>query len=154
MTGILIKSDRLDTLTAACAGVNNWLAGIPHDAWTNLVEGTWTVKDLVGHLAAWSDLILDQIDALAQNAPDRIQRIDIDRWNASQIHMRRDWSAARIRREWDQTAERARRTVERLPAEMWAREALVPWKDGPISLDDLLDLWILHITQHQTAWKG
>ncbi len=78
------------------------------NSWSSLVEGSWTVKDLVGHLAVWSDLLLDQIEALSQNAPENIQQIDIDHWNAAQISARKDWSVIQVRKEWEQSTMRAR----------------------------------------------
>jgi len=147
------QSDRLASLTASCAKVEKWLAGISDDSWSSLVEGSWTVKDLVGHLAVWSDLLLDQIEALSQNAPENIQQIDIDHWNAAQISARKDWSVIQVRKEWEQSTMRARSLVKHLPDEMWSCRAVVPWTKEHVSLGDLLDLWLLHIKQHQNAWE-
>jgi len=147
------QSDRLASLTASCEKVEKWLAGILDDSWLSLVEGSWTVKDLVGHLAVWSDLLLDQIEALSQNAPDRIEQIEIDHWNAAQISARSGWSVTKVRKEWEQSARRACSIVKRLSDEMWSHRAIVPWTEKPVSLDDLLDLWLLHIKQHQNAWE-
>jgi hypothetical protein len=147
------QADRLDTITASCATVTEWLNGIQDESWANQAEGSWTVKDLVGHLAAWSDLLLDQIEALAQNTPDKIKRIDINDWNEAQITARRDWTVAKVRQEWEQSTTRARSIIERLPDDMWTRRTPVPWAKEPVSLQDLLDLWNLHITQHQDAWE-
>ena len=153
MTGLLKQADQIYTINASCTQVERWLNGIPDDSWSNLIEGSWTVKDLVGHLAVWSDLLLDQIEALAQNNPDKIHRVDIDKWNVAQISARSGWSVARVRKEWERSTMRARNIVMRIPGEMWTRRTVVPWTDEQVSLDDLLDLWNLHITQHQNAWK-
>ena len=148
------RTDWITIITASSTKVENWLAGISDEAWLSLIEGTWTIKDLVGHLAVWSDLLLDQIEALAQNTPDKIQQIDIDHWNAAQIAARSDWSVAKTRKEWKQSAMRARSIVKRLPEEMLSRQAFVPWTKEPVSIEDLLDLWLLHITQHHNAWEA
>jgi hypothetical protein len=147
------KADRIDLVAASVAKVEKWLTGMSDESWSSMIEGMWTAKDLVGHLAVWSDLLLDQIEALAQNTGAAIQQIDIDQWNAAQITLRSDWSIAKVRKEWAQSTMRAQRFVKRLPDEIWSRRAVVPWTKEPVSLDDLLNLWLHHITQHQDAWE-
>ena len=153
MSSFKKQTDRIAHITVSGAKVEKWLNGMSDQSWLNLIEGRWTVKDLVGHLSVWSDLLLDQIEALAQNTPDKIQHIDIEHWNAAQITARSDWSVAKVRKEWEQSTMRAGSIVKRLPDEMWSRRAVVPWTKESVSLEDLLDLWLLHITQHQDAWE-
>ena len=88
-------------LDISYAKVASWLSAIPDEHWLDQIEGDWTVKDLVGHLAAWSNLLLDQIEALAQGNPEEIKEINIDSWNAAQIALRSSWSTAAIRGEWE-----------------------------------------------------
>jgi hypothetical protein len=147
------KADRIAHVAASVAKVEKWLTGMSDESWSSMIEGMWTAKDLVGHLAVWSDLLLDQIEALAQNTPDIIQQIDIDHWNAAQITLRSDWSIAKVRKEWEQSMMRARSLIKRLPDEIWSYRAVVPWTKEPVSLDELLNLWLLHITQHQDVWE-
>jgi hypothetical protein len=147
------KADRIGRVEASVAKVEKWLTGMSDESWSNMIEGMWTAKDLVGHLAVWSDLLLDQIEALAQNTNAIIQEIDIDQWNAAQITVRSDWSIAKVRKEWEQSTMRARSIVKRQPDEIWSSRAVVPWTIEPVSLDELLDLWLLHITQHQDGWE-
>jgi hypothetical protein len=108
------KADRILLIEASVAKVQKWLTGMSEESWLSMVEGNWTAKDLVGHLAAWSDLLLDQIEALAQNTNAIIQLIDIDHWNAAQITLRSDWSITKVRKEWEQSTVRARSVVMRL----------------------------------------
>lgn len=140
-------------ITASSAGFEKWLARMPEGAWLNQIEGTWTIKDLVGHLAAWSNLLLDQIEALVENNAEKIHLVDIDRWNEAQVSARKEWRAAEVRREWDQSMMRARRIVNSLSQKNLSHRAVVPWTKELVSVEDLLNLWILHLTQHQEAWK-
>jgi hypothetical protein len=147
------KADRIGPVEASVAKVEKWLTGMSDGSWSSIIEGMWTAKDLVGHLAVWSNLLLDQIEALAQNTNATIQEIDIDQWNAAQITLRSDWSITKVRKEWEQSTMRARSIVKRLPDEIWSSRAVVPWTKEPVSLDELLDLWLQHITQHQDGWE-
>ena len=140
-------------LNTSCARVESWLSGIPDEHWLDPIEGGWTIKDLIGHLAAWSNLLLNQIEALAQGNPDAIKQIDIDSWNAAQIAVRRDWSIAKIRKQWQQSSQRAQKIVAKLPAEAFGHRWQVAWAKEPVKIKDLLDLWLLHLRQHQEAWE-
>lgn len=91
-------------LNASSAKVESWLSKIPDEHWLKHIESDWTVKDLIGHLAAWSNLLLDQIETLAQGNPEKIKQIDIDSWNAAQLAVRSGWSIAKIRKEWNNQA--------------------------------------------------
>ncbi len=126
---------------------------MPDDLWLNPVESDWTVKDLIGHLAAWSNLLLDQIEALLNGNAEKIEQIDIDRWNAAQVALRRDWPIAQIRREWQQSHRRAQTIVEQLPATAYTQHWPVAWAEEPVTINDLLHLWLLHLEQHQQAWQ-
>ena len=140
-------------LNAACAQVESWLSAVPDEYWLDPIAGDWTVKDLIGHLSAWSNLLLDQIEALAQGNPEKIKQIDIDSWNAAQIARRRDWPIAKIRQEWQQSNQRAQAVVAQIPPETFSQRRQVAWAADPIAINDLLDLWLLHLEQHEEAWE-
>jgi len=147
----------LARIKAASAEVERRLTGLPDDAWFDVIEGTWTAKDVIGHLTAWSDRLLDEAEALARGDADAIQAVDIDAWNAAQVTARRDWLVEQVRAAWEKTVRRALRVVARLSAadEMACRWP-VPWTDEPVSPADLLDLWLIHIEQHReslSAWR-
>ncbi len=141
---------------ATGAEVSRLLAGVPEAAWLDVTEGTWTVKDIVGHLAAWSDLLMDGVEALVQGRADTVQTVDIDAWNADQIAARRDWTVAQVRSVWEKALARALDLARRLPREEMDRQSPAPWIDGPTSPADVFDLWLLHVEQHRdglAAWR-
>ena len=143
-------------IRAADAEVSRLLASVPDDAWLDVAEGSWTAKDVVGHLAAWSDLLMDGVEALVQGRADAVPTVDVDAWNAEQIAARRDWTVARVRLAWEEALARALRLASQLsPAEM-GRQRPASWTEGPTSPSDVFDLWLLHIEQHQdglAAWQ-
>lgn len=138
-------------IEAASAEVGGWLTGLPDNAWLDVVEGTWTARDVIGHLAAWSDHLLGEAEALARGDAEAIQAVDIDAWNAAQVAVRRDWPVEKVRAAWKATGRRALRVVARLSADEMARRWRVAWTDEPVSPADLLDLWLVHIEQHREA---
>jgi len=135
----------------AGAEVASKLTELPDAAWLEVVEGTWTAKDVIAHLAAWSDYLLDEVEALVRGDTGAIQAVDIDDWNAAQIAVRREWPAEKARAAWEATVRRALHVVAQLPADEMARRRRVAWTDAPVSPADLLDLWLLHIEQHRES---
>ncbi len=138
-------------IEAANAEVERWLTGLPDKAWLDVVAGTWTAKDVIGHLATWSEHLLDEVEALARGDADAIQAVDIDAWNATQIAIRRDWPVEKVQAAWETTVERALRVAAWLSADEMARHWRVPWADELVSPADLLDLWLVHIEQHRES---
>ncbi len=117
----------------AGAEVASKLTELPDDAWLEMVEGAWTLKDVISHLAAWSDLLLDEVELLVQGHAEAIQVLDIERWNATQVAARRDWPADRVWAAWEATVRRALDVVTQLPADEIARGRRVAWTDEPVS---------------------
>ena len=143
-------------IRAVGAEVSRLLAGVSEDAWLEVAEGTWTAKDVVGHLAVWSDLLLDGVEALVQNRAKVIQTVEIDAWNADQIAARRDWTVAQVRSAWEEALERALRLASQLSPDEMSRSSPASWSEGPTSPSDVFDLWLLHIAQHRdglAAWR-
>ena len=147
-------ADWIARISISSAEVNAWLVGVSEKHWLNLVEETWTIKDLIGHLAAWSDFLVDQIDALVQGNFDKIKRIDIDHWNAAQIAVRRSRSVVEIRKEWERAVQRTQNVITQLPEEIFACRWSVAWSKEPVTIEDLLNLWLLHLQQHQEVWES
>ena len=144
-------------IEAAAAEVGGLLVGVPEDAWLDVAEGSWTAKDVVGHLAAWSDLLMDGVEALVQNRADDVQIVDIDAWNADQIAALRDWTVAQVRSAWEEALTRALCLASQLSPDEMSRPRPAPWTEGPTSPSDVFDLWLLHVEQHcagLAAWQA
>ena len=135
----------------AAAGIEGLLTNVDEDAWSDIVEESWTAKDVVGHLTAWSDLLIDGAEALAQGDTQSIEGVDIDEWNAVQIRERRDWSVRRVQAAWQASVRRACSLAEGISTENGSRRQSVSWSDDPVSIDDVFAVWLLHIEQHRDA---
>lgn len=141
----------LRRVETARAEVERLLQGALESAWLETAEGTWTVKDVVGHLAAWSELLLDGVEAVVRGEAEAIQPVDVDAWNAEQIAARQAQPVQQVRAAWMATTERAAVTAAQLSVDQWACRQAVPWADRPMSPSDLYDLWLDHIEQHHAA---
>jgi hypothetical protein len=137
--------------------VSGLLAGVPKDAWLDVAEGNWTAKDVVGHLAAWSDLLMDGVEALVQDRADAVQVVDVDAWNADQIAARQDWTVAQVQSAWEEALARALLLASQLSPDEMSSPRPAPWTEGPTSPSDVFDLWLLHVEQHcagLAAWRA
>ncbi len=133
---------------AAIDGVDDWVGWV-QSRWDESPGTAWTNQELLGHLCAWSDFLLDQVEALVGDRAEAIPRIDVDAWNAEQIDARRGWSPEQSVAEWRRTARRAADLGTRVPALVDGRQWRVAWSPSPVSVADLLDLWLAHFGQHR-----
>jgi hypothetical protein len=131
------------------AMVEAWIAGLGTRR-DEPTETAWRDQDLLGHLSAWSDLLFDQVEALVAGRPGTIAAIDVDTWNAEQVERRRGRTAREAVDEWRRAARRAEEVVRGLSAEARRRRWAVAWSVSPVTIDDLLTLWTVHIEQHRS----
>jgi hypothetical protein len=135
--------------------VNAWMERIDAAGWTAPRGAAWNNKDLLGHLAAWSNLLIDQLEALVHDSPHSLAAVDVDRWNDEQVAARRAWPPIRVVEEWQRAIGRALQVLEALPPDAGVRLVPVTWARAPVSVDDVVRLWVAHVTQHRArleAW--
>ena len=144
MTGL----DLVGEVRAAGAAMEAWIRRVGPDGWAQPEDAAWSNQDLLGHLAAWSDLLMDQLEAVTSHQPRAIEEVDIDAWNAAQVARRRDRSAQETVGEWHRAMCRATGTIERLPPDAWDRAWQVTWATEPVSVAGILRIWLHHLDQH------
>ena len=142
--------DWRNKVRAASAAVEEWLvprvaAGDHPGPW----QANWTATDVLGHLAAWSDLLMDGIEALQQDRPETIAVVDVDAWNAAEVARRRSLTPDEMIAEWRRSGQRADTVIAGLLPETWERRWDVAWAVEPVSIGDLLRLWLVHLEQHR-----
>ena len=81
---------------------------------TTLGDGTWTVKDLLGHLATWEERALD---AIAGGPPPPFATAD--ELNAHELARKRTWSLAKVEREYDAVRTALVDAIEAMDDERW-----------------------------------
>ncbi len=132
---------------AAAATVEAWIARLG-TRWDGPTGTAWSDTDLLGHLSAWSDFLLDQIEALLAGRAGTIPAIDVDTWNAEQVERRRGRTAREAVDDWRRAARRASDVARCLSDEARRRSWSVAWSPSRVTIDDLLTLWVVHIEQH------
>ena len=146
--------DWISQIRAASQEVEIWIRRVEPDRWQSRYGAVWTNQDLLGHLAAWSDFLIDQIEALQQDRPGDIEAVDVDGWNAAQVARRRERTADEIVAQWRRAVRRATDVVGSLPAKAWGRSWAVAWSVEPVSIEALMRLWLGHLDQHRSKMAG
>jgi hypothetical protein len=121
------------------------------DRWLETAGRAWTNKEVLGHLAAWSDLLLDQAEALESGRPGSVAAVDVDSWNAAEVARRRAWTVEQMIACWRESVRRALRLAARLSPESLAARWPVAWTTERVSIDQVLRLWVVHVGQHTTG---
>lgn len=108
-------------------------------------EGKWSVKDTLGHLAAWEGEVVKAFEQKARGERPTIGNItDFDSWNGVEAAKRRDRSVEQIRDEMNQTRKNLLAILNDLPDEgdVWSPQR---------STAKMLDMLIEHDRHH---WKS
>lgn len=111
------------------ARIDELLDHLPRAALTRpgLGGGTWSPKDLLGHLASWEEYALDALDAWGRDerAPiDELQfTLSTSRINAQNVERKAGLSFARVRREADRTHEELLAAIRGLSDARWRAPA-------------------------------
>lgn len=74
--------------------------------------GSWSGKDLIGHIAAWEGVYAGVLRDPASNRP---TDHEIDAWNESQATLRADWSLDEVQEFFEQTHADLMELLERAP---------------------------------------
>jgi hypothetical protein len=94
------------------------------------VEGIWTVKDLLGHIAAWENSLLLPLSALINGEPFQAEEIpDHDAWNAEQAARCSPQSVSKILEEMETTRQELLNAAEKLSKGQWNQSFQAPWGD-------------------------
>ncbi len=85
------------------------------------VVESWTIKDLLGHIAFWTNQATANLELIATGRADEINRPGGEKttaeWNERERRLRRGQSLAVIREEWLRSFEDVRRALASFPAE-------------------------------------
>ncbi|HYP25325.1 MAG TPA: DinB family protein [Blastocatellia bacterium] len=88
-------------------------------------EGKWSIKDTLGHLAAWEGEAVHAFEQKARGERPTIGDItDFDAWNEVESGKRKDWSPDQIRQELKGNRDRLMEIVAGIPEDekIWASD--------------------------------
>lgn len=104
------------------------------------VVGTWSAKDVIGHLAAFEWVLLDATELLAGREPETpyLDAFRGSNFNDSQAEQRRRHSPDDVLAEYREAYERVMASVSRLAPERMRKDGTMPWYGAEYSFDDLV----------------
>ena len=110
----------------------------PED-WSRIALGTWTAKDLVGHLGAFEVRFADVLAAfVGEPVRTDLTTADPATFNDDQAAIRRDWTIEAVLAEFTEAHERAMTFARRIRPEQWRQVGTIPWYGPRYALDDLV----------------
>jgi len=115
--------------------------GLPDTDWDiGGVCGVWSVKDIIGHLAAFEHMLVDVLNSfLGSGATPTLDQYRSDRgFNDVQAAARKDRPFREVLAEYNDTQAQVMDLVRRIPPETWRAVSTLPWYGAEYSLDDFI----------------
>lgn len=107
--------------------------------WSAIALGTWTTKDLVGHLGAFEVRFAEVLCLFAGVEPTTNLRSESPAtFNDDQAAIRSEWPVEAVVAELRDAHAVSTSLVGRIPADTWREVGTIPWYGPEYSLDDLL----------------
>jgi hypothetical protein len=132
----------LDVLKYGDKTVHQVLDGFPDEAWeTPGVCGVLSVKEIVAHLAAYENVLVDVLTTFVSNEPTphlagMIEQAD--QFNENAIANRKTQTPQTILDEYNKAHERAMELAILITPEVYRQTATLPWYGAEYALDDLI----------------
>ena len=118
------------------------------------VEGSWTIKDILGHISAWEITIIKSLESLASGgefSPDIIS--DVEPFNLAQVNQRRTFSLDQVKSELQEGRDAILKVAERLSDKAWNAIYPAPW-GGQDTLTNLIAGLADHEAEHTKIISG
>jgi hypothetical protein len=107
--------------------------------WDAIALGTWTTRDLVGHLGAFEVRFVEILTiSLGEEPATSLTRDPAETFNDDQAAVRVAWSVDAIVAELREAHAQATALVPRIPANRWREIGTIPWYGPQYALDDLV----------------
>jgi len=109
---------------------------------------TWTIKELLAHLAGWDDACIASLRAFARgDAPATPASRGIDPYNASTVHEREALSLDHVIKEWSLSRKEFIAAIRELPDEKVSEAFVMPWGSRG-TLADMVKIFAEHDVEH------
>lgn len=143
------KQEALDSLAASRRALHQAIHGLSEEDVTQVqVEGIWTIKDVLGHIASWEETYLAPLRRYADGGPFEAAVIeDYTPWNEEQADRKRHIPLSAILDELNAIRQELVATASRLSTEQWQRSLPFTW-GGKGTVAQALDILAEHEWDH------
>jgi hypothetical protein len=123
------QDEAIRTLEEGRSRIEELLDRLPRSAMTTpgVGGGTWSPKDVIGHLASWEGYALDALAAWERDerAPidELLYAVSTSRINDQAVAAKAAWSFARVRRDADRVHEELLEAIRTVPDTRWRAPA-------------------------------
>jgi len=137
---------------------------VPARSFEKKISGTWSIKDILGHLVSWGDEYRSEIDFFREN-PMAVYSYVINKnyqyyeWNQTQADEKDGWPWRRIRADLDRDRDEMRALIDQgidldacglVP---WKLESMIPrpaalTRENSCTVEEILTLHARHIKHH------
>jgi uncharacterized damage-inducible protein DinB len=148
----MTKEEVLTKLAESRRELHQAIQGLSEEEMTQVqVEGVWTIKDVLGHIASWEEICLEPLRRYADGAPFKVESIlDYLSVNEGLVARKRETPLDSILDELDAIRQELAATVGKLSVEQWEQKVIFPWGDeGPVA--EMLDELYEHEWEHVQA---
>lgn len=132
----------LDILKYGHRTVYRVIDGLPERDWeTGGVCGYWSVKDIIGHLAAFEHVLTEVLSSFLDGGETPyldLMRAGPQAFNDIESDKRKDKPVADVLAEYNTTQAQTMALAQRIPAETWTAVGTLPWYGMEYSLDDYI----------------
>ena len=120
------RDQAVETLRACRTWTDGTIAALTPEQMevpTPLGDGTWSIKDLLGHLTAWEKRALDVVEAT--DTPPDAQFASTEEFNAHQLEVTRAKTLEDVQRAYDEVRSRLVASIEAMSDERWNEKILL-----------------------------
>jgi len=152
------KDEILTRLAESRRALHQAIQGLSEEEMTQVqVEGVWTIKDVLGHIASWEETCLEPLRRYADGGPFEVEVIqDYLAWNDEQAARKRDTPLDTILDELAAIRQALVAAASRLSAEQWEQQVPFSW-GGEGTMAEVLDVFYRHELEHLRTiqqWRG
>jgi uncharacterized damage-inducible protein DinB len=145
----MTKEETLARLAESRLALHQAIEGLSEKEMTQIqVEGVWTIKDVLGHIASWEETCLEPLRCYTDDGPFEVEAIeDYLTWNDEQAARKRDVPLDAILDELATIRQGMVEAASRLSAEQWERRVPFSWR-GEGTIAEVLDVFYRHELEH------
>ncbi len=147
-----MKTELMEKLVITRDELLNALASLSAEQLDTTAVDEWSVKDIVGHISYWEQILLDHIrETFTQGRPRPMAESNPDgNINAREAAKRKSWSRQRVRAEFENTRRAVIERVDQLTETDLSFQVPSPWRneDRIYSVAEMIDDDLGHSLQH------